>query len=261
MHVEDPQFPPLLTGHGVKAPSSAFDVARQGAASGGFSAADLVWARNTSRIELALVLEPEVPRTVALQMVPLFELAVIEAVGALMPPRTSVLLRWPLELLVNAGVVGRFRFAAASSRGNEVPDWLVVGVEIDLKGEGRSGEPGETRDYTSLADEGSGESTRSDFLEVISAYALSWINSWQDSGQAAFAESWVGRVEGHEYPAPLMLDGVSDARIVGRVLGLDDELRLLVKIAEHDVRALEIEALLEVERDQPAAQAARARPA
>lgn len=246
MHVDDPRFPPLLTGHGVKAPLSAFDEACNGAVTGRLGAADLVWARNTSRIELALVLEPDVSRISALQMVPLFELAVIEAVGALMPARTSVLLRWPLDLLVNAGVAGRFRFAAAPCSEDSVPDWLVVGVEIELDGNPQVGEPGHARDRTSLSEEGAGVKTRSDFLEVISAYALSWINSWQDGGHAAFADNWIGRVEGYEGPAPMALVGDSGERIVAQVLGLDDEANLIVKISEHDIRALAINALLEV---------------
>ncbi len=256
MHVEDPRFPPLLTGHGVKAPLSAFEAACQGANSARYGAADLLWARNTSRIELALVLEPEVSRRVALQMVPVFELAVIEALGALMPPKTSVLLRWPLELLVNAGVVGRFRFAAARCDEESVPDWMVVGVEIALLGDAGGGEPGDTRDRTTLINEGSGEHTRSDFLEVISAYALSWINTWQDGGQRAFADSWVGRVEGHEEAAPILLAGGSGDRIKARVLGLDDEARLLVKVGEGDIRALAIEALLEARQSSAATESA-----
>jgi len=232
MHVEDPRFPPLLTGYGIKAPLTPFDAACQGAQTGEYGAADLLWARNTSRVEMALVLEPEVARPVALQMVPVFELAVIEAVGALMPPKTSVLLRWPLELLVNGGVAGRFRFAVSPCREESVPDWTVV-------------------DLTTLLEEGAGCHTRSDFLEVISAYALSWINAWQDGGQATFAESWVGRVEGHEDAALLAFAGGSGEPVKARVLGLDDEARLLIKVGEGDVRALAIEELLEVTRSSP----------
>lgn len=245
MHVADPRFPPLLSGYGVKAPLPAFDAACQGAASGTYGAADVVWARNTSRVEMALVLEPDVPRTASLQMVPLFELAVIEALGALMPPKTSVVLRWPAELLVNGGIAGRFRFAVAPCGDKEIPDWLVVGVEIQLAHTSSGGEPGEAYERTTLAEEGAGDLTRSDFLEAIGAYTLTWINVWQDRGQAAFAESWVGRVEGHEAAAPLRLVGGTGERVVARVLGLDDEARLLVKVGEGDVRALAISAVLE----------------
>lgn len=251
MHIDDPRFPPLLSGYGVKAPANCFDTACRGAMDGTYGAADVVFARNTRRVEMSLVLEPDVARMRALEMLPLFQLAVIEAVGALMPPKTAVQLRWPATLLVNGGAAGRFRFAGAASAADEVPDWMVVGVEIDLMRDIGGQEPGEVRETSSLEEEGSGERTRSDFLEVIGAYVLSWINSWQDTGQSAFAESWVGRVEGYEAPVPMQLVGGSGERVVAQVLGIDDELRLMVKVAEGDVRALAICALLE---DGPQAQ-------
>ena len=247
MHLEDPRFPPLLTGHGVKAPAVPFEIACRGAADGTYGAADVIYARNTRKAELALVLEPDVPRRQALHMLPLFELAAIEAVGALMPPKTSVLLRWPQTLLVNVGVAGRFRFAMSSCASDEIPDWMVVGVQIDLEHDDAEREPGLMRDRTTLHGEGGGELTRSDVLEVIGSYVLSWIDSWQEAGQtaAAFAESWIGRVEGHEAPAPMHLDGASGENVTAQVLGLDDEPQVLVKVAEGDVRALAFESLLE----------------
>lgn len=256
MHVEEPRFAPLLTGYGIKAPQSAFEAACSGAASGEYGAADVVYARNTSRVELALVLEPEVAYRTALQMLPLFQLAVIEALGALMPPKTSVLVRWPLTLLVNGGVVGRFRFACAPSGADDVPDWLVVACEIQLAPEAGVDEPGNAHERTSLVEEGAGEATRSEFLESIGAYTLSWINAWQDNGLQAFAESWVGRVEGHEDAVDIVLAGGSGDAATARVLGLDEDLRLLVKVADGDVRALDVAALLE----QPASVRGSGRP-
>ncbi len=245
MHVEEPRFAPLLTGFAIKAPQSAFDTACKGAATGQFGAADVVYARNTARVELALVLEPDVVRRAALQMLPLFQLAVIEALGALMPPKTSVLLRWPLMILVNGGAVGRFRFACSPCRGDEVPDWLVVACEMQLSRDTGDVEPGHVRDRTSLLEEGAGETTRSAFLEAIGAFTLSWINAWQDGGIASIEESWIGRVEGHEEAARIAMVGGSGATMVARVLGLDEDMKLLVEVAEGDVRALDFAALLE----------------
>jgi BirA family biotin operon repressor/biotin-[acetyl-CoA-carboxylase] ligase len=260
MHAEEPRFPPLLTGYRIKAPDKVFETACAGADAGTYGAADVVWARNTSRVEMAVVLEPDVLRRVALQMVPLFELAVIEAVGALMPPKTSVLLRWPLALIVNAGVVGKFHFAAAPCGDDEVPDWLVAGVEIQLARELGDVEPGHLHEQTCLAEEGADDATRTMFLEMIGAYVLTWIQSWQDKGLAAFAEMWVGRVEGYDAPAEIDLVGGSGARVHASVLGLDEDLRLLVKVAEGDVRALEIAAMVGKSEGAAAHQSARGSP-
>ena len=261
MHVEDPRFPPLLTGYGVKAPMQPFVAACQGAMSGTYGAADVIWSRNTERIELALVLEPDVPRKQALEIVPLFQLAVIEALGSLMPPQTSVLLRWPDALLVNAGIAGHFRFSVAPSRDDEVPDWMVASAAIQLVPNDRGIEPGQRRDFTTLVEEGSDSRTRSDFLEVIASYTLSWINTWQDDGIAALADSWVGRIEGHQDPAIIATQQAGKAGgLTGRdansfsaskaaVLGLSDDLGLLVKFGEGEgegeVLALPISSLIE----------------
>ncbi|MCB1514195.1 MAG: biotin/lipoate--protein ligase family protein [Hyphomicrobiaceae bacterium] len=252
MHTEDPRFPPLLTGYGVKAPAHPFDVACRGAADGTHGAGDVIYARHAGRVDMALVLEPDVPRERALQVLPLFQIAVIEAVGALMPPKTAVLLRWPDHLLVNGGVAGRFRFAAAPCEMDQQPDWLVASVQIDLQRDTGGQEPGHHHERTSLHEEGGQEHTRSDFLEVIASYVLSWINTWQDEGQAAFADNWVGRIEGREAPAPMRLAGGSGETVQAQVLGIDDDLRLMVKVGDGDIRALQIAALIEERPDDRA---------
>ncbi|MCB1505523.1 MAG: hypothetical protein KDJ47_11155 [Hyphomicrobiaceae bacterium] len=239
MNVEDPRFPPLITGHSIAAPHRVFDTACASAASGALGAADLVWARNTNRIDLALILEPDVPRARAMEIVPLFEVAVIEAVGALMPPQTAVQLRWPDELLVNGGVAGRFRFAMADCAQGDVPDWLVAGVDIVLGEQHPGGEAGIAKERTSLLAEGAGEKNRSDFLEVISAFVLSWIDTWGESGLHNVHDAWIGRVEGHGSDGALF-------GAIGRanVLGLDDELRLLVRGGDGRMHALPLAELV-----------------
>lgn len=248
MHVDDPRFPPLINGHGLKAPGRPFDVACRGVAMGKYAAADLLYARDTSRIDMALVLEPDVQRQRALEMLPLFELAVIEALGASMPPQTAVQLRWPDKLLVNGAVAGQFRFAAAPSAADQAPDWLVLAVVIALAPADDGREPGMSRDETTLAAEGAGELTRSDVLELISAYFLSRLDTWQESGLRGLHEDWVGRVEGYGDPAHVAAEAGGADRLVGRVLGLDDELNLLVKVRDNDVRALPITVVLEDKR-------------
>lgn len=245
MHVEDPRFPPLIDGHAIKAPARPFDVACRGASTGGYAAGDLLYARDTSRIDMALVLEPDVPRTRALEMLPLFELAVIEALGASMPPQTAVQLRWPDKLLVNGAVAGHFRFAAASSAADQAPDWLVLAVTIALAPADDAREPGLSRDETTLLAEGVGDVTRSDVLELIAAYFLSRLDTWQEHGLRGLHDDWVGRVEGAGDPTDIAYVAGASGHIVGRVLGLDDDLNLLVKIGDGDVRSLPITAVLE----------------
>ena len=105
--LNDPHLPPMFSGHSVKAPDRAFAVACAGAANGKFGAADFIWARNHATAECALVLEPDVDFARALQMAPLMEVALAEALGSVCPPQVAVEFRWPGFILVNGGLAGR----------------------------------------------------------------------------------------------------------------------------------------------------------
>ena len=54
MHLEDPQFPPMLKGHAVKAPAKSFAQACRLAQGGKLGAGDVVWSRNSGRAQLAI---------------------------------------------------------------------------------------------------------------------------------------------------------------------------------------------------------------
>jgi hypothetical protein len=66
--LEDPQFPPLLKGTpvapGVAASACALDALRAGKAGAG----DLFWSRSEDRLNMAVVLEPDVALSKAAQM-------------------------------------------------------------------------------------------------------------------------------------------------------------------------------------------------
>ncbi|MCB1520202.1 MAG: hypothetical protein KDJ37_06455 [Hyphomicrobiaceae bacterium] len=244
MHIDDPIFPPLLTGHAVKAPVAAFAEACRAAEAGELGAADIVYARNTAEAEIAIILEPDVARKTALQMLPLFALAVIEAVGALMPPKTSVLWRWPDRIVVNGGEVGRLSFAMSAGGPEDVPRWIVLGATLRVMPEPDGVEPGERHEVTSLFAEGSGDATRSRFLEMIAAFTLTWITTWSGDGFEPVHAALIGRIEGHAETAVIAFAGEPGGEnmvAVGSVLGLDDEMRLLVKAGDGDVRALTLE--------------------
>src|SRR5690606_24590012 len=125
MHLPDPVFPPLLAGHAVKAPQQPFEHACHQAGRGTLGAGDLVWSRNTSRAQCAIILEPEVSLKVALQMNALAQVAVVDCLGALLPPAVAVHLRWPGTILVNGATAGEVRLGAPTTDLGAVPDWLV----------------------------------------------------------------------------------------------------------------------------------------
>jgi BirA family biotin operon repressor/biotin-[acetyl-CoA-carboxylase] ligase len=251
MHLPDPVFPPLLTGHPVDVPLSPFEEACRQANRSELGAGDLIWSRNSKRAECAVILEPEIPLRRAVQMAPLVQVALADCLGALLPPRVGVHYRWPAALLLNGAKAGETWIRASSGRRDEVPEWLVVGFTLWLEHDFGGKEPGEALGETSFAEEGAGELTRTDILQSFAAHFLTWLNMWQDAGFRPVHESWIGRVEGWEAPADIVHGA---ERIRGRVLELDEEAGLIVKPDAGAARVLPWLDLLEVwapERAQP----------
>lgn len=235
MHLPDPVFPPLLTGHAVKSPQRPFEHACREAERGTLGAGDLVWSRNTARAECAIVLEPEVSLSSALQMSTLAQVALADCLGSLLPPAVAVHHRWPGTILINGGAAGEVKLAAPTRAGDVVPDWLVVGMSLQLVHDDLDREPGEMPNQTVLSEEGGAEISRTDILQSFSAYFLSWLNTWQDDGFRPIHNAWMPRAEGDGKAMHIELDGAE--RIV-EVLGLDEEGDLVIKSVDGPARVL-----------------------
>lgn len=221
----------MLTGHAVKAPVQPFDEACRRAQARVLGAGDLVWSRNTARADLALILEPEVGLSRALQMGPLACVAVAETLGFLAPPQLGVEFRWPGTVLVNGATAGVVRLAAALGVADVPPAWMVIGVTIDLVRTDRSAEPGERPEQTALAEEGAAEITRTDVIEALAPRFLAWIHTWSEDGFRPIHDQWLFRADGRE--RDIVIEGCR-----GRVLGLDEEANVILKPADGPARAI-----------------------
>jgi BirA family transcriptional regulator, biotin operon repressor / biotin---[acetyl-CoA-carboxylase] ligase len=232
MHLEDPQFPPLLKGHAVRAPVKPLAHALRLVRARKLGAGDVVWSRNTSRAELAIVLEPEVALERALQMGPLLMVALGDCLGSLCPPKVAVQYRWPRDILLNGSIAGEVRMAAPRVPLGTVPEWLVVGANPDPAA------PREERQdwsRTSLSEEAGSDITRSDILQSVTAHFLTWLNTWQEEGFRPVHDQWLFRAEGREKLA-VVAHGAEG--IEGRVRGLDESANLLLETDSGKVRCL-----------------------
>jgi len=234
----------LITGHSVAPAEPAFAVACKRAASGELGAADLVWNQSEDCVELALILEPEVALVGTREIFLLAATALADSLGALMPPMTAVLLRWPSTILINAARAGSLQFAASTVDDAEIPDWIVIGVTLNLQRPPANAEADVEPGTTSLFDEGGGDLDRNKVLESFAAHMLTWIHAWQEEGFAAAHDQLLGRIEGHEKPAAI--SARAGATITGRVLAVTDDMYLLVR-GESDgvVSALSLAAALQ----------------
>lgn len=220
MHLPDPEFPPLLTGHAVKAPERAFESAVEGAAGGRLGAGDVMWGRDVDRLDMAIVLEPTVSRQRAVEMLPVTLVAIADSLGALVPPEVAVTFGWPNEIRVNGAAAGGMRLAISSQKPyDDVPQWLVLGVTLELRRKTRPSDPGLDPDVTDLQEEGCGDITRTELVESVSRHFLSWVHTWETEGFRPVHESLVGRMDSVGEKLELPFAG---RRYVGTFVGLDE---------------------------------------
>jgi len=230
MHLADPVFPPLLTGHGVNAPVDPFSHAVAGARADTLGAGDLVWAKRVDRFDCAIVLEPDVPGDQVAQMHYTAMVALADSLGALAPPEVGVHYRWPGTILVNGARAGEARFARDAATGPDgAPRWAVVGVALDIFDRepyaGGPHEAGERPNETTLFEEGCGELDRTPLLESFARHFLAWVDRWAEEGFRPVHDLWAGRREEADEISVEMPDGP----VVGTWLGLDEDGALLLK--------------------------------
>lgn len=229
MHLADPKFPPAYSGHGVTAPLFPRDVALRGASAGDLGAADIVWARRVDRVELAIVLEPDVPPDRLGEVRVLLQTALIDCLGALMPSQTAIQIGWPDAILCNGAKVGETIVIGAPPDANGAVAWCVAGLRLTMTRDLRGLEPGLVRDETSLHEEDGGELDRTIVLQSLSAHFLNVVHGWESDGIRPFIERWIGRVLGYEAPADMRDTRTTGASLIrGRVSGVDDTLALMV---------------------------------
>lgn len=227
MHLPDPIFPPLLSGHDVPASENAYEVACTRAGAGELGAGDVVWSRHADTVDVAIILEPDVTLETAVQMLPLSMVAIGDCLGVLTPPQVGVSFTWPGDIRVNGAVAGRMKVAAAGPRdAGSTPQWMVLGLWLRHRRQDHEPEPGEVPDQTWLSEEGCEELTRTQVIESFSRHFLTWLNDWNDDGFRSIHGSWLFRAEERDSDISVTVGG---EKITGAMQGLDDNGNLLVK--------------------------------
>ena len=216
----DPQFPPLLHGHGVDRGLNSLDVAVSRVRADAASAGDVYWSRRRDRLHYALVLEPEVGATAALGMVVVAMVATGDAIGSLAPPEMSVTYRWPGTIMANGAEVGSIgAVLPAGADDTQPPGWLVLRLTVAIAATADAPEPGHRPDRTSLHDEGCHTVDRTTLAEAVSRHLLLEIDTWSREGLGRTIERWLERCPDRGRPVALPL---GDRRFEGVLAGLDE---------------------------------------
>lgn len=174
----------------------------------------MLYRHRPERWSLALVLEPEVGATRSAAMLPLAQVALVEALAGLAPAGTEVRARWTGEIVVNGAGCGAVSGIMADAATDGVPDWLVLALAVPLTARG---DPGDSPDRTALRDE-VGPVDPVELTEAVARHALAWLHRWEADGLVALARAWMQVAA--DVGAPIEARG---GAVRGRFLGLDDE--------------------------------------
>ena len=224
--MSEPVFPPLLRGHPAKAGENPFEHAQVMAALG-CDGGTVAYNIQADRLRVSIVFAPEVPLQDAMAMLPLCAVGFQNALGALAPPEVAVHLGWDGLICVNGAKCGAFRVVASTAKPDEIPDWLIVGWELDLLQTDDT--PGDTPDVTALYDEGCAEVSATQLVESWSRHMLTWLNRWLEDGNAPLHAEWMGLLRG--VGEPIGETGV--------FLGTDERFGMLIRDgAESHLRPL-----------------------
>ncbi|TRD23010.1 biotin/lipoate--protein ligase family protein [Palleronia caenipelagi] len=226
-------LPPLLWSEAAEASARGHALAR---AAEGCEAGMVTACSDGDLLEAALVLAPEVPLAEAAAMLPLCAVGLQNALGALAPPEVAVHLDWSGAVRLNGGICGGLNLTASTADPNVEPDWLVVGLHLDLRPQ--TDAPGLTPERTTLWAEGCGDIAPADLVSAWARHTLWWITRWEDpEGARALHTEWAGLTHGSG--DPLSVSGQT-----GTYLGVDERFGLLLKQGP-DTRLIPLTDLLE----------------
>lgn len=235
-----PQFPPLIKGLAA-GPANPFAIA-VGEAEKGTDAGLLPWSLTEDRLRAAIVLAPEVPLAQAAAAFFACGVGIQNALGVLAPPETALMLEWTGGLRLNGAHVGALRLISPSTDPADVPDWLVVTLELTLRLPDKM-EPGQTPDWTALDQEDCTDVDPVALLEGWAKHSLVWLSELDDAkGRATLYREWKGLVWHLGEDTNVVLPS---ERLSGKFLGVDEDFGMILKPADGESRLIPLTAILE----------------
>ena len=211
-------LPPLFQGEAVM-DELPFVAACKRAAEG-CDAGLVIYALRPDILRAAIIFAPEVPLRDAAMMLPVCGVGFQNALGAIAPPEVAVHLDWNGNIRVNGAVAGRLQMAAHPHNPDEVPDWLVIGLEIAFWPEDE--DTGLTPDVTALFAEGCADVEAPALLEAWTRHSLVWINRWLDDGPRPVHSEWSGLAHG-------LNEQTTYGEASGEFLGVDESFGMILK--------------------------------
>ncbi|MBU2358189.1 MAG: DUF4444 domain-containing protein [Alphaproteobacteria bacterium] len=172
------------------------------------------------RLRAAIVFAPDLPLRQSVAMLPLCGVAFQTALGILGPPALVPQLGCDGAIVVNGGRCGALSIAAGTADPAAVPDWLVIGLTLDLADAGPDG--GHTPETTTLHAEGCTDVSPAELLAGWLRQILLTLDTWQHDGLADLHTRWTDMARD--------LNGICTvAGQTGTLIGADADLNPLLK--------------------------------
>jgi len=219
-------FPPLMQGEELVA-GDPFTKACTRAILGCDSGL-IIYRISDDHLRAALVLAPEQPLSHAMLALPACGLGLQNALGALAPPEVAVHLGWNGAIWVNGARAGALRVAASTNDPHAIPEWLVIGIDLQLLPRGE-GEGGLDPSRTSLIEEGCGDIVPLRLVESWARHVLVWLNQLEAGELHALHDAWRGLAHGLGKEVDLTLP---TGPMRGHFLGIDEHFAMLLRHGE-----------------------------
>ena len=220
--MSEPTFPPLFAGEELTGRADPFERAKAQAIAG-CDPGTIIYNLSSEALRAAIVFGPEVPLEDAMAMLPACGVGFQNALGSLAPPEVAVHLEWDGNIRVNGARCGYLKASASTQESGTEPDWLVIGLHLDLLPVGDS--PGDNPDRTALYEEGCADVEAPALLEAWVRHTLYWINRWSDEGPRPLHAAW--RELAHDLGEPVGFCGVA-----GTFVGVDEQFGALLRDGE-----------------------------
>jgi biotin-(acetyl-CoA carboxylase) ligase len=171
----------------------------------------LVFVGRFDLAEFAVVLEPEEALVRARRAFYAGMTALADALSALAPPETPIVIEWPDRLAVGRGLIGVGRLGWPPHAGEMArPDWLVFGSVVRLVSMSRKAPL--RSPWMSLADTGYGEVEAERLIEGFARHLMVAVDRWQEGEFGATARDYLARLR-PEPATRLGIDTSGDLRI------------------------------------------------
>jgi BirA family transcriptional regulator, biotin operon repressor / biotin---[acetyl-CoA-carboxylase] ligase len=187
------------------------------------------WVSPRGNLSATLLIDPRKPASDCAQLSFSAALAASDAVAAF-APRADIKVKWPNDVLANGGKIAGILLESASS-GSADPNWLVIGIGINLEAH-----PSDTEfPATSLLALGVSPPLVEDGLLHLAASFAKWYDIWRTNGFAPIRDAWLARAAGLGTRIRARLQ---NGESVGMFEGIDANGALLLREAQDRVRAI-----------------------